>query len=328
MRKRLLISAAVAATPLTIAAAYPLARLAIDRFETLSPDELDAPGKRVRINGVSLRYIDEGSGFPIVLIHGFGGSAYDFRTLLPALTARFRGIAVDLPGFGYSDRDAPELSATAWVETLHALLVQLGIERAVFAGHSLGGGVAQRFAAQYPQMVERLLLIGSVSAADRQRRPIAGWLNAALMTLVQGGIAAFGGASWLARRTVADPAQMRGAVLEGHLQPLRIRGSAAAVRQWLRDAVHDEPIDLSRLTMPTLLLWGERDGIVKLPRAEQLRAALPQAQLEIVPGAGHMVLEERPDESNRLVLAFLDDLGAPPARRNGASAGTAAPTPA
>lgn len=327
MRRRLLIGAAVAAAPLTIAAAIPLSRLAIDRFEALTLADIDAPGTRVRIDGVWLRYLDEGRGFPIVLIHGFGGSAYDYRTLLPALAARFRVVAVDLPGFGYSDRDVPELSGTAWVETLHTLLGELGIERAVFAGHSMGGGVAQRFAAQYPEMVERLVLIGSVSAAERQRRSTANWVGAAIATLVQGGIAGLGGATWLARRTVADPAHMRGAVLDGHLEPLRIRGSAAAVRQMLRDATHDEPIDLARLTMPVLLLWGAADGVVKLRVAETLRAALPQARLEVIPDAGHMVLEERPEQSNRLVLDFLADLAGPESgapHRNGATAAAAA----
>ena len=317
-RKRLLLGAALAAVP--IAAAYPLAQLAIDRFEALTVADVQPPGRRVRIDGVWVHYIDEGEGLPVVLVHGFAGSVFDYRTLIPALAQRFRVIAVDLPGFGYSDRDVPELSNAAWIETLDALLHELHIDRAVFVGHSMGGGVVQRFAAEHPQMVERLILIGSVSAAERRRAVIARRPFSVISTLVQGGIALFGGANRMLSRTVADPKKLTGAAREGHLEPLRIRGSAAAIRQLLIDSSSEEPIDLAQLRMPTLLLWGDQDRVVKLTVAERLLAALPNARLEVIADAGHLVLEEQPEASNRLILSFLDDLAARPMHRNGAAA--------
>jgi pimeloyl-ACP methyl ester carboxylesterase len=319
-KKRLLVGAALAAAP--IAAAGPLARLAIDRFEALTLADVDPPGRRMRIDGVSVRYIDEGHGFPVVLLHGFGGSAFDFRTLLPALTDRFRVVAVDLPGFGYSDRDVPEISSAAWIETLVGLLSELHIERAVFVGHSMGGGVVQRFADAHPEKVERLVLVDSVSAAERRRAASLTAPVSLIATIVQGGIALFGGANRLLDRTVADPSRLTPTAREGHLEPLRIRGSAAAVRQMLADSAREEPIDLTRLTMPVLLLWGEQDRVVKLNVAERLLGTLPNARIEVVPDAGHLVLEEQPEAANRIVLAFLDDLAARPVTRNGAASHT------
>lgn len=321
-RKALVAGAAVAALSVGIAGAVPLARLAIDRFENLELEDLDVPGRRFCVRGIGLRYLDEGTGFPIVLIHGFGGSAYDYRTVIPALAERFRVIAVDLPGFGYSDRDsAQEISGTAWVEVLAEFLQRLGVTRAVFVGHSLGGAVVERFAASHSAMVERLVLVAAVSAADRQRMHW-GAVADAITTLVQGALSASGRLGKLAQaRTVHDPSFMTGTVLEGHLQPLRVRGSAAAVRRLFRGSAIDKPVDLAALTMPTLLLWGESDKVVRLAVATKLLDALPHARLEVVAEAGHLVLEEQPAACRRILLDFLGDLAASPSSRAGTLAG-------
>lgn len=313
-RKAVVAGAAAAALSLGVAGSVPLARLAIDRFEDLDLDDVAVPGSRRIVRGVGLRYIDMGAGFPIVLIHGFGGSAYDYRLTLPALAEHCRVIAVDLPGFGYSDRGAAtEISGSAWVDTLAELLAQLGVTRAVFVGHSLGGAVVERFAARYPEMVERLVLVAAVSAGDRRPMPPAGALFTVIATLVQGLLAASSRLERLAQsRTVYDPSFMTGDVLAGHIQPLRVRGSAAAVRRLFRGSALDQPVDLSRLTMPVLLLWGDSDKIVRLTVAEQLLAALPHARLEVVAEAGHLVLEEHPETCNRIILDFLQDLASRP----------------
>jgi pimeloyl-ACP methyl ester carboxylesterase len=305
MVKRL---AGIALTLLGGAAAVTFfSRRAIGRFETIDLDEVQLPGRHEKIDGVRVHVIEQGNGFPVLLIHGFGGSTYDFRTLIPALAERFRVIAVDLPGFGFSDRDAPELSGPAWVEMLRALLQRLGVERAIVIGHSMGGMVAQRFAAEHPKMVERLVLIASPRADQRPPFRADSRVASALLACLQGLTYGLGGITRVARRTVADPALMSGEALEEHLRPLRVRGSAAAVRQLVRDAAREEPVDLARVTTPTLLLWGSEDRIVPLKVGEELRALLPNARLEVVQGAGHMVLEERPEETHQIVLRFLNE---------------------
>jgi len=294
-----------------VAALTFVSRRAIDRFETIDLDEVPLPGRHETIDGVRVHVIEQGSGPAVVLIHGFGGSTYDFRTLIPALAERFRVIAVDLPGFGFSDRDVPEISGRAWVEILCALLVRLGVERATLIGHSMGGVVAQRFAAEHPEMVERLVLIASPRADQRPRFRADNRVAAASIALFQGLAYALGGIKRLARRTVADPALMSGDALEEHLRPLRVRGSAAAVRQMIRDSSGDEPVDPARVTAPTLLLWGSDDRIVPPKVGEELARLLPNARIEVLPGAGHMLPEERPEEVNRRVLDFLSKAGAP-----------------
>jgi pimeloyl-ACP methyl ester carboxylesterase len=288
-----------------------LAQRAIERFETLDPDTAELPGQRFWVRGVALHYVEQGQGFPVLLIPGFLGSTFSFRHTLPALAERFRAIAVDLPGFGYSDRGTHvEYSAGNWVSLLAEFLRRQGIGRAVVLGHSLGGGVAQRLAIEEPELVERLVLVGSISAAEPPRLPPRG--TGRLYRMGQAWVMPRRGAvRWFARQSAFDPTFMTDEVIEGYWRPSRLPGSAAVVRKMGYDLRRDGRLELSRIAAPTLLIWGEADRVVDLKVGRRLAAQIPQARLEIVERAGHLPLEEQPEVCNRLLLDFLGDLAAP-----------------
>ncbi|MHB8576900.1 MAG: alpha/beta fold hydrolase [Dehalococcoidia bacterium] len=299
------------------------ARRAIRRFESVNPEDADVPGSRFWIRGVAVHYVERGQGFPIVLVHGFGGSTFSYRFLVSALAKDFRVVAVDLPGFGYSGRGAhTDYSQSGWVELLAEFLSRLGIQRAVFVGHSLGGAVVERLAVVRPELVERLVLVSAVSAAEPPRTPPVD--IGPVVRVVQGAMASRQrGYERMSRNVAFDPAFMRGPVLDGYLRPLRLPGTAAAIRKLMSDARRDRPIDLSRIRVPVLLLWGAHDRVVKPAVGERLHAAIAGSRLKLIPEAGHLPLEEQPELCNRLIAEFLADL-----RQPARAAGSATDTPA
>lgn len=322
MNKTLLLAGAgVAALAAGAAIADRLAQRAIARFETLDPETADLPGQRFWVRGVALHYVEQGQGFPVLLIPGFLGSTFSFRHTVPALATQFRAIAVDLPGFGYSDRGAHvEYSAGNWVSLLAEFLRRQGIGRAVVLGHSLGGGVAQRLAIEEPELVERLVLVGSVSAAAPPRLPPRG--SGRLYRMGQAVVLPRQSAvRWFARQSAFEPAFVSDEVLEGYWRPSRLPGSAAAVRKMGYDLRTDARLDLSRIAAPALLIWGEGDKVVDLKVGRKLAEQIPQARLEIVARAGHLPLEEQPEVCHRLLLEFLRDLATP--ERAGVASGHA-----
>src|SRR5439155_11248435 len=128
-----LIGLAIGGVAAAAVAVDRLAELLIRRSERLDPEEMELPGARFWLRGTPVHYIEQGRGYPVVLVHGFGASTFSYRFLITALSERFRVIALDLPGFGYSGRDpAAGYSQTAWAELLAEFVERLGVRRAAF----------------------------------------------------------------------------------------------------------------------------------------------------------------------------------------------------
>ena len=217
-----------------------------------------------------------------------------------------RCIAVDLKGFGYSERRADSgLSHTDQVAMLAKLLDRLGVERAAFIGHSMGGAVVQRFAATYPDRVEALVLAAAVTGDERAGRRAVGpfWLLRPVLPVLAG-VASRG----ILKRSFFDPSRLTPDVREEYMRPVRIKGSMEGLLAMMRDGAEDALLDRSRITMPVLLLYGANDEIVPLSVGQRLHEALPHARMHVVDRAGHLLLEERPDECARVIRDFLADV--------------------
>ena len=222
----------------------------------------------------------DGAGPPLVLIHGLAGSGEWWRRNLPALSAVFRVTAIDLPGFGATHRDA-RLELAQVPAQVVALLDELGIERAHVMGHSMGGLVAGGLAAEFPERVDRLVLVdaGFVSLDPHRRHRITGPLK----TL-----------PWTSPSLL--PVLLRDVVRSG---PVRM---AMATAETLRQ---DWGHKLPAIGAPTLVVWGERDRICNPTIGQQLASMIPDARLVVIAGAGHNPMWEKPDAFDREVLAFL-----------------------
>jgi pimeloyl-ACP methyl ester carboxylesterase len=248
------------------------------------------------------------------LLHGLGASAYSFRLNRPELSQSFRVVTIELAGHGYSDRSAPDLSMTAQADYVAGLLDQVGIESAIFIGHSLGGSVAQRVAAARPEKVAGLVLIASTTDEFMGR---AAWAGPALSAFIPTFLTAVlhnhvVRPHWH-RLAVYDPAYLTPDVTAAYAAPGHVRGHAAAYQQLMRDRRRDARLDLGRIVAPTLIVWGDTDRIVRIGHGRRLERGIAGSRLVVVPRAGHWLPEERPDVVNAMIGDFAASLKTPTA---------------
>jgi pimeloyl-ACP methyl ester carboxylesterase len=289
--------------------------------------------RTVTMDGLKIHYFCGGSGTPLVLVHGLGSSAaVEFYYNLEPLAARHRVLAIDLPGFGRSDKPALDYTIELFVKAVSDLMTSEGVERAAVIGVSMGGRVALGLALESPALVERLVLVDSLGVgAPRRVLSYRILLTKGLGELTLRGTARalrqmnpaiirrFWG--WYLRRpgglqtiwsderianhgTLLSTPEYRAA----YLSALR---SLAGMRQLRGGVVVADR--LSELRMPTLLIWGRHDHIFPASHAESAKRKLHNGRVEIFDDSGHTPQMEEPERFNRLVLDFLTE----PASRPG-----------
>ncbi len=276
----------------------------------------DIEARRVSVQGLETRYLVAGEGPPLVLLHGAGQSAVDWSWTLAALGRGHRVYAPDLPGAGGSAKPPAEYSSAFYARFVAAFLDRLGIGSAALAGNSFGGLVALRLALSDP---ERVTALGLIDSAGLGRA-----VNPALLSLlapVWGESAVLwsktplGAAqrSWLrATLMFAGPERAPQAWLEEQDRLARTPGFLEATLTQLRagldlDGQREVLLpELPRLTMPTLVLWGERDRIFPVYHARAALRRLREGRLAIIPDCGHLPQVERPDLFNAALRRFLD----------------------
>jgi pimeloyl-ACP methyl ester carboxylesterase len=281
----------------------------------LHPGELFPAGahgittQSVRLRtGVSLRVLEAGDagGTPLVMLHGWGASAYMYRHPLLSPPPGFRIIAVDLRGFGLSDKPAgvDSYSLNEYRDDLDALFDELGLPSTALLGQSMGGGLALRYAIARPDRITKLVLINPTCLVS-----IAG-LRA--VQLFSSEVLAGAGARpprWLVAsvlRYVAygDPSLVTDRDIDEYWSAAMLRGfvyaAAATLSNFEWGVVSDS--DASSLEMPSLVVLGERDRLIRntAAAAERLRGT----RVEHVPG-GHCAHEEHPDAVYPMVAAFV-----------------------
>ncbi len=312
-RKRLFLLAAVLGT------VWSYSSRKVRRWEDTDLTAVVKPGQKVHVDGVRLHYVEAGEGPPLLLLHGLNGSTFSFRLLMPYLAPHFRTIALDLKGFGYSDRPSGgDYSLGEQARLVAGFLDALGIEKAFVLGHSLGGAVAMRLALAFPERIERLILVSAADDSELRR----GLRSARLIRPFLPVVAAFTLQNQRFRRmslrsACYDPAFVTTEIMEGYLAPTHIRGHLHALGSLMVDRRLDAPLDVASITQPTLIIWGTADRWMPFVHGERLRELIPGAGFVLVEKAGHLVLEEQPQECSRAIIDFLkaENAESPPAER-------------
>jgi len=294
---------------------WSYSRRAVRRWEDLDLASVEKPGRLIEVDGVELHYTEMGQGPAVLLIHGLNGSTFSFRHLAPLLSAGFRVVALDLMGFGYSERPPhADYSLAAQARLVSGFLDALGIEKAAVLGHSLGGAVAMHLAVMFPERVEKLVLVSSASDSETRRGLRSAKLARPLLPVV----AAFTIQNRHFRRmslrsACYDPAFITPEVVEGYMTPTRIHGHLRALGSLMVDRRRDPVLDFAAITQPTLIIWGAADRWLPASHGWRLNTRIPNSRLIVIPKAGHLVLEEQPEESARAMTSFLQGEGAVPA---------------
>lgn len=282
------------------------------------------------IDGVRVRYVDVGTGAPVVLIHGFASSLETWTAVIPELVEHgHRVIALDLRGFGWTDRPPGDYSSEAQARLVLGLMDRLGVERAAVVGHSYGAGVTLRLALIAPERVTRIALYDAW-AYDGQ-------LPAFFHVARADGVGEAMFATWYGERAedrmalaFHDQRFVTIELIEAVEAALRRPGTYAAALAAVR-AMHYEQVEGRYRTLehPALLLWGREDRVTPLEIGERLSRELPGAQLVVYPGCGHFPMIEHAAQSTAELVRFLDVPSeiaeAPP---EGPTAGGETPAPA
>ncbi|HZU88003.1 MAG TPA: alpha/beta fold hydrolase [Stellaceae bacterium] len=259
----------------------------------------------LRVGEAVFSYREAGSGPPLVLLHGIGGSAASFRDQLVGLAAQFRMLAWDAPGYGGSTplaAAAPD--AGAYAAALERWLDALGLDRIHLLGHSLGALIAVRFAAEQPRRVVTLTLSGvarghgHLPSAERRRR-LRARLDA-LAALGPRGMAERRGPRLLGSEASAA---MRERVV-ATMARVRPEGYAPAAHMLANADIAADLVRLPR-TLPVQIIVGADDAITPPAANREIAALCAGAPVHIVPGAGHALYLEKPEAFNRLVGAFV-----------------------
>jgi pimeloyl-ACP methyl ester carboxylesterase len=271
----------------------------------------------VEVEGLPIRYLTAGTGPPLVLLHGAGDNALDWRWVMPHLVATHRVYAPDLPGSPDSARPTVDYSPAFFERFVAAFVDALEIGPATFVGNSLGGLIALRFALSEPARVTALVLVDSAglghavnpaftsvnvpglseAAIPFWRTPVGAyqraWGRTALLFAHPPGSVP---RQWLAEqcRLALWPGY-----LEAHLAALRALVSPLGQREVLVDR-------LPSLKIPTLVVWGARDRVFPEVQARDAVAHLPEGSLALIPDCGHMPHVECPDRFLAALDGFID----------------------
>lgn len=298
------------------------------RMETLTPSAASlvhpgpVPGQFIQLNGAQIFYLDtqprssdapggqqaEPSGVsPIIMIHGLGASTFSFRNNIGELSKHTRVVALDLKGFGLSkDYSNPDLSFEAESAIIISLMDQLKIKRATLVGHSLGGTIAARVAALHPDRVDRLVLIDSATLYITRpfiTRLLHGrWLSGLAYELAGPDRERV---RKLLLKSYVDKSKVSDADVEGYYFPFTIKRSAESLRLFLTTNNPNENALLSRIQAPTLILWGAEDSFIEPSVRDFLHQQIKNSTVAVIPGAGHSVMEEKPEVVNQEIIRFL-----------------------
>jgi pimeloyl-ACP methyl ester carboxylesterase len=272
---------------------------------------VEPTSKFAQAGDLKIHYVEAGTGDPVICIHGGGPGASgwsNFKQNLPALSEHFRTMLIDLPQFGQSDKPVIEGSRLAfWARTMRDFLDALGIEKAHFVGNSMGGGTSMKTAIDYPDRVDRLVLMGA-----------AGHPNSLFTPSPTEGIRSL--------RTYYDdpsPERMRNLIRLFVSNQSRITDELvkerydASVQPEILDLVRREraagggagaenlTADLARIRARTLMIWGADDRFVPLDAGLVFLRNIKGSQLHVFSDCGHWAQAEHPEEFDRLVIDFL-----------------------
>ncbi len=283
-------------------------------FVGCDPKIAEHASKRIDVSGYSFQTVDGikvayqkfGNGEPLVLIHGFMGNSTNFETIFEELSKDFTVVAVDLPGFGLSDKNIPKpLSRRYLAKVVSDLAVQLGFSSYSVLGHSMGGEVAMWIAIDNPDVVKKLILVSSAGRITDSSSP-ADFINIpffqvfARMTFFS---YAFLKSTWLdmlVEKENFDEAYFLKNYSLMYRTPYKVIANLAnsSDTSFLME-------EIEQITVPTMIIWGKQDSIIPADHAFWFHEKIKNSELVIINEAGHLSFIDKPYEFAKTIKDFL-----------------------
>ncbi len=260
----------------------------------------------VDAGGLRTHYLEAGSGEPLILLHGGGAGADsqgNWRATIPVLAKYFRTIAMDMVGFGATDKPDPQrfpYSQAARVDHLRGFMQALGLTSAILVGNSMGGATALGVAALHPSCVKRLVLMGSAGLNTKIHEDLLPVIN---YDFTREGMAR------LIRALVNDRFTIDEALVtyrHGRSLDPDTRAAYGATMRWIRDqgGLFYAPDFIAKVRCPTLVVNGKQDKVVPLANAYRFLELIANSWGYIIPDCGHWAMMEHPADFARATIAF------------------------
>ncbi len=281
------------------------------------PEWFDAihrvPLKTVMVEGNRIAYTDSGEGAPVILVHGFGGSMWQWEYQQP-LSSSYRLITLDMLGAGLSGKPDIDYTPAQLVDFMRNFMDALQITKAALVGNSMGAGIVMGMALTYPDRVDKVVLIDGLPDQIRDKlsspslqRALGPWPPLWVLKLTNW-FAGPGTTQKILSEMVYNNDLLTPAVIDRSIRNRRRPG----LFEPLRATVKNVPLwesgfakRLGEIRQPTLVLWGAKDAIFAPSVGEQLHRTIPGSQFTLIPDAGHIAMWERPDVINPLLTKFL-----------------------
>ncbi|MCB1022846.1 MAG: alpha/beta hydrolase [Acidobacteria bacterium] len=266
--------------------------------------------KFAEIDGIKLHYQEKGTGIPVVLIHGFTSSTYTWKDVFGPLSEKYRVIAIDLKGFGFSEKPEGDYSRREQGKLVIGLLSHLKIENAWMVGNSMGGETALNAALQAPEKIRGLILVDSAGVSFESkggitpwyaRLPYVGrWITAIALSgtgIVRAGI----------ERSFYDDSKITDDRVN-YYHRLLSNDKAQRAAMLAREQFGDYPIEdkLKDIRIPTLIIWGAEDEVIPLKAGEKMNSLIRDSELRVYEKVGHIPEEEVPEKLTKDVIGFID----------------------
>jgi pimeloyl-ACP methyl ester carboxylesterase len=268
----------------------------------------------VLVHDQRIAYLDVGAGPPVILIHGFGGSMWQWEQQQHTLSQHFRILTLDLPGAGVSDKPEIDYRPDQMLDFFVGFMDAVNIQQATLVGNSMGAGLAIGMALAHPTRVAKLVLIDGLPQHVMEKLTSPSVRRALETTapswLVSFGNMLFGGLmiESVLKEIVHDPALLTPAVIErsnrnrqrpGLIKPIM------TVRENLPLWESGFATRVGEITHPTLVIWGEEDRVFPIAVGEELHQTIKGSRFIRIPKAGHIPQWERPDLVNQELITFI-----------------------
>ncbi|MGE0468544.1 MAG: alpha/beta fold hydrolase [Nitrospira sp.] len=272
------------------------------------------PIKTAVVHEQRIAYLDVGAGPPVILIHGFGGSMWQWEHQLHALSQQFRVLTPDLPGSGLSDKPDIDYRTDQMLDFCIGFMNALQIDKATLVGNSMGAGLAIGMAIAHPSRVDKLVLISGLPPQVMDKLRSRSFRKAletrAPVWLISLGNWLFGGMATesVLKEIVHDHTLLTPAVIDRSNRNRRRPGiikPIMAVRNALPSWETDFAPRLSTIAHPTLIIWGEYDQVFPISVGEELHHKIRGSQFVRISDAGHIPQWERPELVNRSLIAYI-----------------------
>jgi len=270
------------------------------------------PMKQVSVEGINIRYIEKGKGNPIVLVHGFPTSSFLWRDMIEELSTHGRVIALDLPGFGFSDPPQNgDYRISTYARLFGRFLQTLSVERATLVFHDLGGPITLTYALRHPDKWERLIILDTFLHRDFPPWPLS--MRIAKIRPI-GEIFMWLGGESIARAGleggVVDKSRISEGVVRRYYMP---DGNADKLNRSMLGTLRTDYTEdlefieknLKTIEKPTLILWGENDRYLPLSLGDRIHKDIMGSQMERIPNCGHYVPEDQPELATKIIVEFL-----------------------